>query len=94
MYMNIYNDFVITFSPLKELLEDVLFQVRSSCPEMLYKQGVLKKCAKFTGKNLCRSYLFNKLAGQPAISPENTVRHRCFSVTLAEFKCTYFADHK
>lgn len=94
MYMNIYNDFVITFSPLKELWGDVLFQVRSSCPEVLYKQGVLKKCAKFTGKNLCRSYLFNKFAGQSAISPENTVRYKCFSVNLARFKRTYFADHK
>ena len=36
---------------------------RSSCPEVLYKKGVLKNFPKFTGKHLCRSLFFNKVAG-------------------------------
>ena len=36
---------------------------RSSCPEVFYKKVVLKNFAKFTGKHLRWSLLFNKLAG-------------------------------
>ena len=32
---------------------------RSSCPEVFCKKGVLKTFAKFTGKHLCQSLLFN-----------------------------------
>ena len=31
-------------------------------PEMFYKKGVLKNFAKFTGKHLCQSLLFNEVA--------------------------------
>ena len=33
---------------------------RSSCSQMFYKAGVVKNFAKFTGKHLCRSLVFNK----------------------------------
>ena len=32
-------------------------------PEVFYKKGVLKNFAKFTGKHLCQSLFFNKVAG-------------------------------
>ena len=32
-------------------------------PEVFYKKGVLKNFAKFTGKYLCQSLFFNKVAG-------------------------------
>ena len=32
-------------------------------PEMFYKKGVLKFFAKLTGKHLCQSLFFNKVAG-------------------------------
>ena len=32
-------------------------------PEVLCKKGVLKNFAQFTGKHLCQSLFFNKLAG-------------------------------
>ena len=42
---------------------------RSSYPELFCKKGVLKNLAKFTGKQLCRSLLYNKVAGfRPVIS--------------------------
>ena len=33
-------------------------------PEVLYKKGVLKNLAKFTGKHLRQSLSFNKVAGR------------------------------
>ena len=36
---------------------------RSSRPEVFYNIGFLKNFAKFTGKHLCQSLFFNKVAG-------------------------------
>ena len=36
---------------------------RSSCPEVFCKKVVLRNFAKFTGKHLCQSVFFNKVAG-------------------------------
>ena len=36
---------------------------RSSRPDVLCKKQILRNFAKFTGKRLCRSLLFNKVAG-------------------------------
>ena len=36
---------------------------RSSRPEVFCKKGVLRSFAKFTGKHLCQSLFFNKVAG-------------------------------
>ena len=33
-------------------------------PSCYMKKGVLKNLAKFTGKHLCQSLFFNKVAGQ------------------------------
>ena len=35
--------------------------VRSSCPEVFLKKGVLKMCSKFTGVHQCRSVISIKL---------------------------------
>ena len=44
-------------------LEDKLPTNRSSRPEVFCKKGVLRNSAKFTGKHLCQSLFFNKVAG-------------------------------
>ena len=36
---------------------------RSSRPEVFCQEGVLRNFAKFTGKHLCHSPYFNKVAG-------------------------------
>ena len=36
---------------------------RSTRPEVFCKKGVLKNFSKFTGKHLCQSLFFNKVAG-------------------------------
>ena len=40
-----------------------LYQNRSSRPEVFCKKGSLRNFAKFTGKHLCQSLFFNKVAG-------------------------------
>ena len=49
---------------------------RSSHLELFYKKGVLKNFAKFTGKNLCQSLFFNKVAGLG----KGTLLKRSFSI--------------
>ena len=36
---------------------------KSSRPEVLCQKGVLRNFAKFTGKHLCQSLFFDKVAG-------------------------------
>ena len=37
--------------------------LRSSRPEVFCKKGILRNFARFTGKHLCQSLFFNKVAG-------------------------------
>ena len=43
---------------------------RSSRPEVFCEKGLLRKFAKFTGKHLCQSLFFNKVAGPNFIKKE------------------------
>ena len=47
--------------------------VRSSRPEVFCKKSVLENSAKFTGKHLCQSLLFNKAAG---LGPATVLKKR------------------
>ena len=40
---------------------------RSSRPEVFCKKGVIRNFSKSTGKHLCQSLLFNKVAGLPML---------------------------
>ena len=55
---------------------------RSSHPEVFCKKVFLEFC-KFTGKHLCQSLYFNKVAGL-------RLWHSCFSVKFAKFLRTLF----
>ena len=50
-------------------------------PEVFCKKRVLRNLAKLTGKHLCQSIFFNKVAG---------LRHRCFPVNFVKFLRTPF----
>ena len=64
---------------------------RNSCPEVFCKKGVLRNIAKFTGKHLCQSLFFNKVAGLSAATLlKKRLWHRCFSVNFAQFLETSF----
>ena len=43
----------------------IFFNNRSRRSEVFCKKGVLKILAKFTGKQMCQSRLFNKVADLP-----------------------------
>ena len=48
------------------------------------KKGVLRNFSKFTGKHLCQSFFFNKVAGL------RHRWHRCFPVNFVKFPTTLF----
>ena len=60
-----------------------LLLLRSNHLEVFCKKGVLWNFAKFTGKQLCQSLFFNKVAG-------NRLWHKCFTVNFAKFLRTPF----
>ena len=68
---------------------------RSSLPEVFYKNGVYRNFAKFTGKNLCQSLIFNKVAGiRPATLLKKRPWHRFYPVNFAKFLRTpYFTKY-
>ena len=67
----------------------------SSRPEVFCKKSVLRNFTKFTGKHLCQSLFFNKIAGlSPAALLRKRLWHRCFPVNFAKFLRTpFFTEH-
>ena len=64
---------------------------RSSRPDMFCKKGVLRNVAKLTGKQLCQSLYFNKVAGlRPATLLKQRLWHLCFPVNFAKLLRTPF----
>ena len=64
----------------------VLFHFINSRPEVFCKKDALRNFAKFTGKHLCQSLFFNKVAGlRPATLLKKRLWHRCFLVNFAKF---------
>ena len=64
---------------------------RNSRLEVFFKKGALKNFSKFTGKHLCRSLFFNKVAGlTPATLLKKRLRHRCFPVNFEKLLRTPF----
>ena len=55
---------------------------RSIRPEVFFQKGVLRNFAKFTGKHLCQSLFFNKVAGLKAMA--QTLRETGTGETLAQ----------
>ena len=58
------------------------------------EKPVPKNFPKFTGKKLCQSLLFNKIAGlRPATSLKRRLWHRCFLMNFAKFLRTPFLQN-
>ena len=68
---------------------------RSSHQRCSLKKGVLRNFAKLTGKFLCQSLFFNKVAGlRPATLLKKRLRHKCFPVNFVKFLRTpFFVEH-
>ena len=64
---------------------------RSSHPRVFCKKGVLRNCAKFTGKPLCRRLFFNKVAGlRPATLIKKKTLAQVFSREFCEISKNIF----
>ena len=64
-----YNDYMETYQ-IREIVVSIVEIVSKwymlaswSRPKVFSKKGVLKSFTKFTGKHLCQSLIFNKIAG-------------------------------
>ena len=67
---------------------------RSSHRRCSVTRGVLGNFGKFTGKHLCQSLFFNKVAGlRPATLLKKRLWHRCFPVNFAKFLRTPFLQN-
>ena len=60
----------------------------STRPEVFCKKGVLRNFAKLTGKPLCQSLSFNKIAG---LRPATLLRQRLWQMFSCEF-CEIFTN--
>ena len=90
--LNMAFDVLLSTVFVKKFLNSsFLALLRRSRPEVLCKKGVLGNFAKFTGKHLCQSLFFNKVAGlRPATLLKKRLWHRCFPVNFAKFVRTPF----
>ena len=66
--------------------ESQTYQLQKQPPKVFYKKTVLKNFVKFTGKHLCQSPFFNKVATLFWMR----IWHRCFPVKFAKFSRTAF----
>ena len=68
-----------------------IHKLRSSHPEVFFKNGILRNFTKFTGKHLCQSLFFNNVAGpRPVTLLKKRLWHRCFPVNFVKFLRTPF----
>ena len=59
-------------------------------PRGVLWKGVLRSFMKFTGKHLCQSLFFNKVAGLRPTLLKKRLWHRCFPVNFVAFLRTPF----
>ena len=66
-------------------------RIQKPLPEVFCEKRFLKNSAKVTGKHLCQSLFFNKVAGlRPATLLKKRLWHRCFAVSFGKFLRRYF----
>ena len=72
-----------------------IHEIQKQSLEVFYMQkGVLRNFTKFTGKHLCQSLFFNKVAGpRSATLLKKRLWHRCFPMNLAKFLRTPFLQN-
>ena len=87
--------FLLFVRPILEWMQKhYLIYEGSSRPEVFCWKGILKYFTKFTGKHLCQSLFFNKIAGlRPATLLKKGLWHRCFLVNFVTFLRTLFTQN-
>ena len=92
-----YNRVDARFQIAKNLINNLnsISNGKSSRPEVFCQKSILRNFVKFTGKHLCQSLFFNKVAAlRPATLLKMRLRHRCFPVNFVKFVRTpFFIEH-
>ena len=104
-----YNRVDAKFQIAKNLINNLnsISNGKSSRPEVFCQKSILRNFVKFTGKHLCQSLFFNKVAAlrpatllnkvaalRPATLLKMRLRHRCFPVNFVKFVRTpFFIEH-
>ena len=71
-----------------------IIHLRSSHRSFSVKKGVLRNFVKFTGKHLCQSLFFNKVAALASnFIKKKRLWHRCFPVNFTKFLRTPFLQN-
>ena len=88
-----YNRVDARFQIAKNLINNLnsISNGKSSRPEVFCQKSILRNFVKFTGKHLCQSLFFNKVAAlRPATLLKKRLRHRCFPLNFVKFLRTPF----
>ena len=71
-----------------------LLATEAFIPEVFCEKGVLENFAKFTGKHLCQSLFFNKVAGlRLAILLKKRLWHRCLPLNFCKVSKNTLIEH-
>ena len=84
------NGLTLNIDILRLFPEKSWCQVRCNHCRCSVKKGVLRNFVKFTGKHLCQSLFFNKVAGLPATLLKKRLWHSCFLENFTKFLRTPF----
>ena len=70
------------------------YKTEAATRGVLLRKVVLRNFTKFTGKHLCQSLLFNKVAGlRPATLLKKWLWHKCYPVSFMKFLRTTFSQN-
>ena len=72
-----------------------MFKTQKQSPKCSMQKGVLRNFTKFTGKHLCQSLFFNKVAClTPATLLKRRLWHRCFPLSFVKrSENAFFTEH-
>ena len=84
------NGLTLNIDILRLFPEKSWCQVRCNHCRCSVRKGVLRNFVKFTGKHLCQSLFFNKVAGLPATLLKKRLWHSCFLENFTKFLRTPF----
>ena len=93
---NLYSKLIIKTKErcLYDIMDVIWILIRSSHRRCSIRKSFLRNLAKFTGKLLCQSLFFNKVAGlRSATLLKKRLWQRCFLVNFAKFLRTPFSQN-
>ena len=88
MYNNIVNSNLFCYFDWTHqwILIIILITFRSSHQRCSLRKGIFGNFTKFTGKQMCQNFFFNKVGGMwPAILLKKRLWHWCFPMNFANF---------